>query len=66
MLWAVIFVTVVRVYFTSRPAGLKIVGSCSFLYVLINTSSMVYVLSLYFQEGLNNDSVCFNYFNDGQ
>jgi hypothetical protein len=66
LLWAVIFVTVVRVYFTTRPAGLKIIGTCSLLYVLINTSSMVYVLSLYFEEDLNKDSVCFRYFSDGE
>lgn len=66
LLWAIIFVTVIRVYFTSRPSGLKIIGTSSLLYVLINTSSMVYVLSLYFQEKLNSDSVCFRYFSDGE
>lgn len=57
--------TVVRAFFTSRPAGLKIVACCSLLYVMVNTSSMVYVLSLYFQESLDKDSVCFDYFSDG-
>lgn len=62
--WAVIFVTVIRAYFNSKPAGLKMVMTTSLLYVLVNTSSMVYVLSLYFQEGLNSDTICFDYFND--
>jgi hypothetical protein len=64
--WAVIFVSVVRVYFTSRPSGLKLIGICSLLYVLVNTPSMLYVLSLYFQESLNDDTVCFRYFSDGE
>jgi len=64
LLWAVIFVTVVRVFFTTRPAGLKIIGVSSLLYVLINSASMVYLLSLYFEEDLNKDSVCFRYFSD--
>ncbi len=63
--WGVILTTVVRLFFNSRPSLLRIVAVASLIYLLINTSSMVYVVSLYFQEELNKDTVCFDYFKRG-
>ncbi|CAE7520841.1 unnamed protein product [Symbiodinium microadriaticum] len=60
--WAVVFVSATRAYFGSRIAAYKTAATASLLYAMTNTSSMFYVMSLYYDLDLHKDSVCFDYF----
>jgi hypothetical protein len=60
--WAVVFVSATRAYFGSRVAAYKTAAAAALLFSMTNTSSMFYVMSLYYDMDLQKDSVCFDYF----
>mmetsp|Transcript_3798 Transcript_3798/g.5898 ORF Transcript_3798/g.5898 Transcript_3798/m.5898 type:complete len:466 (-) Transcript_3798:222-1619(-) len=62
--WAVVFVSATRAYFGGRVAAYKTVAAASLTFALTNTSSMFYVMSLYYDLDLQKDSVCFDYFKE--
>jgi hypothetical protein len=62
--WAVVYISATRAYFGSRIAAYKTAAAASLLFFLTNTSSMFYVMALYYDMDLWKDSVCFNYFQD--
>jgi hypothetical protein len=62
--WAIVYISATRAYFGSRIAAYKTAAAGSLLFFLTNTSSMFYVMALYYDMDLWKDSVCFNYFQD--
>lgn len=62
MCWAVIYISAARAYFGSRIAAYKTAAAASLVYFLTNTSSMFYIMALYYDLELEKDTVCFNYF----
>ena len=62
LLWAVVFVAVLRAYVHNRVSPYRLVALASLLYVFENYASMVYVIQLYYHENLDSDEVCLNFF----
>lgn len=62
VLWAVVFVSVARAFFNSRLAPYKTAALASLLYACTNYSSMVYLMTTYYDLNLDKDEVCYDYF----
>jgi len=62
ILWACVFMSVTRAFFNSRLAPYKSCALASLLYALTNYSSMVYLMTTYYELSLDKNDVCNNYF----
>ena len=67
MCWAVVFVGVLfgLTNRTDRVRPYKAAAASCLLYVLISYPSMVYIVQMYYQMDFDKDTVCKNYFHEG-